>query len=128
VTAPTADCGKLTLADVVKRCMGRLERDANHLKVDAKCYFDGLQTKHGNLQGRVFELETAEAVRRMEEEELLDEVKKLRDEAKELRDEVKELRDEVKDVRDEIPRKRRTDAVDEIEEEVRKLKRRCGEI
>jgi hypothetical protein len=107
VTAPTADYGKLTLAAVVKRCISRLKRDANHLKVDTKCYFDGLQTKHDNLQGKVFELKTAEAVRQIEGEELLDEAKK---------------------VCDEISRKRRTDTVNEIKEEARELKRRCEEI
>ena len=127
MTAPTADCGKLTLAAVVKRCTGRLKRCADHLNVDSQCYslrIDGLRTKHDDLQGRVSVLETAEYGLQREVKELLDEMK-------EVRDEVKELRDEAKEVRDEISRKGRTDAVDgieEIEEEARKLKRRRVEI
>lgn len=40
MTAPTDDYGKLTLAAIVKRYISRLEKDANCLKVNAKCYFD----------------------------------------------------------------------------------------
>lgn len=87
------------------------------LTVVVKRCMDGLRSKHDDLQGRVSVLETAEYG--------------LQSEVKELRDKVKGLRDEAKEVRDEFSRKRRTDAVDgieEIEEEARKLKRTCGEI
>lgn len=58
MTAPTADCGKLTLAAVVKRCT------------------DGLRTKHDDLQSRVSVFETAEYG--LQVKELRDEISRRR--------------------------------------------------
>jgi predicted nuclease with TOPRIM domain len=128
-STPTADCGNLTLPAVVRKCMAKLDRDADHANSGFQTYFD-------DLQSRVFELETSDTPVRMEElfeevKELRDEAEKLRDEAKELRDEAKELRDEVKEIRDEISRKRSTggvDGIDDDEEEAQKSKRRRFDI